>query len=70
MEGKKAEGIEKVRRDLSNGVFRRKTLLMVCFYTEISKFFLPMLNDEEELKWLREMSKNERGRCWKCKDYD
>ena len=32
MEGKKAEGIEKVRRDLSNGDFRRKTLLMVFLY--------------------------------------
>lgn len=41
---------------------------MVCFYTEISKF-LPMLNDEE-LKWLREMNKNERGRFWEGKDYD
>lgn len=28
-----------------------------------------MLNDEE-LKWLREMNKNERGRFWEGKDYD
>ena len=29
-----------------------------------------MLNDEEELQWLREMNKNERGRFGEGKDYD
>lgn len=45
-----------------------KHLRSGVFYTEISSF-LPMLNDEE-LKWLREMNKNERGRFWEGKDYD
>lgn len=41
---------------------------MVCFILKFPSF-LPMLNDEE-LKWLREMNKNERGRFWEGKDYD
>lgn len=41
-----------------------------CIFLLRFPSFLPMLNDEEELKWLREMSKNERGRCWEGKDYD
>lgn len=41
-----------------------------CVFTLKFPSFLPMLNDEEELQWLREMNKNERGRFGEGKDYD